>query len=457
MKIRPNILWILLVAISISACKKFVSINPSNQLITTDAVFSNDNTALSAVDGIYVQLRTATPSMFNGGLSIYGGLSADDIFNTSASTNYDPFYQNLIPSTNGTIGGIFWSSPYNIIYRTNAILDGLNNSAGVSSTVKNQLIGEVKFIRAFAYFYLTNLYGDVPLVLTKDYQIGSLLPRAPVADIFKQIISDLVSSQSLMGSSYPSQGKLRPNAMVATALLSRVYLYQKDWTNAMAQSSAVINSNNYSLLTDLTKVFLINSQETIWEIASPSEIRNSAEGSTFLPASATVKPAFAISNYLINSFEIGDKRKVAWLGSNTVSGTVYHYPSKFKNRTTTSITEYDVAFRLAEQYLIRAESEANLNQLTQAVADLNQIRTRAGLTLLSTSLSQSQIINATFQERRVELFAEWGHRWFDLKRSGLIDAILSAEKNNWQSYKALFPLPNLQIIYNGNLKQNPNY
>lgn len=457
MKLRLKILFGLWVAFSICGCKKFVSISPSNQLITSDAVFSNDNTALSAVDGMYVQLRTATPSMFNGGLSIYGGLSADDIYNTSVSTNYDPFYQNLIPSTNGTISGIFWSSPYNVIYRTNAIIDGLNNSNGVSSNVKNQLLGEVKFIRALAYFYLINLYGDVPLILTKDYQVGSLLPRTPVAEVNKQITSDLVNAQGLMGSAYPSQGKSRPNAMVATALLSRVYLYQKDWTNAMTQASSVINSNTYSLVTDLTKVFTINSQETIWEIASPSETRNSAEGSTFIPASGTVKPAFAINNYLLNSFEGGDKRKGSWLGSNTVSGTQYYFPSKFKNRTITSVTEYDVVMRLAEQYLIRAEAEANLNQLPQAVADLNLIRARAGLAALTTSLSQTQVISAVYQERRVELFAEWGHRWFDLKRSGSIDAVLAIEKNNWQPYKALFPIPNQQIIYNNNLIQNPSY
>ncbi len=457
MKLRLKIVFGLWVAFSICACKKFVSISPSNQLITSDAVFSNDNTALSAVDGVYVQLRTATPSMFNGGLSIYGGLSADDIYNTSVSTNYDPFYQNLIPSTNGTISGIFWSSPYNVIYRTNAIIDGLNNSNGVSSNVKNQLLGEVKLIRALTYFYLINLYGDVPLILTKDYQVASMLPRTPVTIVYKQIVSDLVNAQVLMGNAYPSQGKSRPNAMVATALLSRVYLYQKDWTNALTQASSVINSNTYNLVNDLTKVFTINSQETIWEIASPSETRNSAEGSTFIPATSTVKPAFAINTFLLNSFEVGDKRKASWLGSNTVSGTQYYFPSKFKNRTTTSITEYDVVMRLAEQYLIRAEAEANLNQLPQAIGDINLIRTRAGLAPLATSLSQSQVISAVYQERRVELFAEWGHRWFDLKRSGLIDAVLSVEKNNWQAYKALLPIPNQQIIYNSNLIQNPSY
>jgi hypothetical protein len=458
---KAKLLYIILplyIALSVCACKKFVDISPSPVSISNEQVFKDSATLVAAVNGIYVSMRAATPAMTNGGISIYAGLSADELLNSGGSSLYAPFASNAIPVTQTAIQGMFWSAPYNIIYRTNAILEGLNNAGQLSETLKNQIKGEMLVVRALLYYYLVNLYNDVPLVLTTDYRLSSQTGRTPVAEIYGQLTSDLKFAEGILTTLYPSDRKVRPNNLTASALLARVYLSQKNWPAAQAEAEKVINSGLYNLAS-LSNVFLINSPETIWEIAAPGEARNSAEGSTFIPASSAARPAFAISSFLLSAFEVNDQRKSSWLKSNTVAGISYYYPYKYKNRAAAPITEYDIVFRLAEQYMILSEALARQSGSTipQAVSALNKIRLRAGLTALPTTLSQEDCLNAILKERRVELFAEWGHRWIDLKRTGTIDAVLSAEKAGWLPYKALFPIPNNQTLYNNSLTQNPGY
>ncbi|MFI5138329.1 MAG: RagB/SusD family nutrient uptake outer membrane protein [Sphingobacteriales bacterium] len=457
--ISKKLFFILLIGLSVVSCKKFVDIPPSPQLIATGAIFSDDNTAIAAADGMYASMRTGSPSFENGAISIYCGLSADEIVNTSSSSAYGPFFKNAIPANNTTILATFWAGPYNTIYRANAILEGLNKATALSDSVKKQLTGEMKVVRALTYYYLTNLYGDVPLVTSSDYKQNATVARTASAKIYQQMVADLTDAESLLNNNYASMGKARPNKQTATALLAKVYLSAKDWTNAEAQASQVINSGLYNLVTDLNSVFSEDSNETIWEIASPGEAGNTAEGTMFIPSSSKVKPTFTMSPYLLNAFEPGDLRAANWLNSNTVSGATYYYPYKYKNRTTASVTEYDIVLRLAEQYLIRAEARAqqSSSKIPDAINDLNMIRSRAGLAPLPNTISQSQCLAAVAQERRVELFAEWGQRWFDLKRTGTIDGILGQEKTGWQPYDAYYPIPYKQIIANPALTQNPGY
>ncbi len=452
-----KLLLILLLGMVMSSCKKFVDIAPSTQLIATDAIFSNDNTALSAVSGVYVKMRSGNPSFVNGGIGLYTALTADELYSTSSNQSYDPYYTNDILSNDGNISE-FWSTAYNIIYRTNAILQGLDQSTNLTASLKSQLTGEMKVVRATMYFYLVNLYGDVPLIIDPDYAQNAIMGRSPASKVYQQMIADLQDAGSLLTNSYPGAGKVRPNKLTASALLARVYLYQKDWVNAEAQATAVIGSNLYDIVPDLNTVFLINSKETIWEIAPANNAVNSAEAVAYVPGSTDVEPTFAINPYLLNLFAANDNRKVNWLGSNTIDGKTYYYPNKFKDIGTSSITEYNVVFRLAEQYLIRAEARAQQNtNLSGAVSDLNVIHTRAGLTAYATTLPQADCLSAIQKERQLELFTEWGNRWFDLKRWGIINSVLGTEKPNWKPYAALFPLPLDQLNYNVNLVQTPGY
>jgi len=106
--------------------------------------------------------------------------------------------------------------------------------------------------------------------------------------------------------------------------------------------------------------------------------------------------------------------------------------------------------------LIRAEAEAWQNQLTAAATDLNTVRGRAGL-MPTTATDQAGLLAAIAHERQVEFFTEWGQRWFDLKRTGAINATLGSLKPTWTADASLLPIPLNEIEADPNLTQNPGY
>ncbi len=126
-------------------------------------------------------------------------------------------------------------------FSCNSVIEGLENSSKLSPGVRTELLGEAKFMRAFFYFYLTNLFGDVPLLLTSDYKHNSSSGKSSTTAIYSQMIADLQEAQSGLSTEYmdgqlkPYNSiieKLRPNRWAATALLARVYLYNNDFINA---------------------------------------------------------------------------------------------------------------------------------------------------------------------------------------------------------------------------------
>lgn len=449
--------FLLFIIISfLVACKKFVEIQPAPDLINSEAVFTTDETATAAMSGVYAQMRQLSNTIPNGGISLFTGLSGDEIYNTSSSAVYDPFYKDSIPPANGTIERNFWADAYSNIYRTNAIIEGVNKSTDLSELVKKQLLGEAKFVRSFYYFYLANLFGDVPLVISTDYKVNEKMPRTPSSAIYLQMISDLLEAETLLVEQYLGTDKARPDKWAATALLARIYLFQENWVQAEAKASEVINAGMYSLPTDITGVFLKESEETIWQIAPRNGVGSTVEAMNYIPAFSSLRPNFALTDSLLSSFEAGDRRKVDWVKSNVVNTNTFSYPFKYKNRNSVPVTEYTVALRLAEMFLIRAEARAHLGNIAGGQEDISMIRNRAGLPDV-TATSQVALLSAIEQERRVELFSEWGHRWLDLKRTGKMDAVLKNVKPTWQSFAALYPIPFSQIQLNPFLTQNPGY
>jgi hypothetical protein len=329
--------------------------------------------------------------------------------------------------------------------------------------LKQQLIGEIKVVRAFYYFNLVNLFGRVPLVLSTDYAATAKLPGASADNVYAQIIADLTDAQKRLTSNYPSAGRARPNLNTAKALLSKVYLYKGDWQNAEDLATAVISSGSFTLETDLNKVFLDGSNEAIWQLPANGQNSQTQDARNFVPPADGASPGYTVSGSLRNAFEAGDQRAQKWIGVTMVDQNgdgnliAYYYPAKYKNidPAITPIEGY-MLLRIADLYLIRAEARARLNKLPEAVADINLVRQRAGLAG-STATSQAQVLAAVMHERQTELFSEWGNRWFDLRRSGTADAVLGAEKQNWRSTDALFPIPADQIRLNPFLLQNPGY
>ncbi|MCR8556963.1 RagB/SusD family nutrient uptake outer membrane protein [Mucilaginibacter sp. BJC16-A38] len=460
-----------------AGCQKLVNVPEPTNTLTTTETFSTDANATSAIAAIYNDLTSGGSShyiYYGNGLTTYlAGLSADEFTYSGSDPEIPQFQNNHLLSSNSESGGYFWLSAYFDIYMCNAAIEALDSSNTLTPSTKNQLLGEAKFLRAYVYFYLVNLFGDVPLTTTSAFATNALLKNTPAAQTYKQIISDLQDAQRLLASDYSYSGgeRIRANKWAATALLARVYLYQGSLGNstyyakADSAASAVIgNSGTYTIASDLNAVFLANSPEAIWQL-KPNASDNYAtwEGFQLIYALDGGYPQYDLTSGLLNAFEPNDQRKVAWTYSVDYSGVTYYGPYKYKispaaNTSSSNIPEYYMMLRLSEQYLIRAEAGAQDGKLPDAIADLNVIRNRAGLPSLSSSLSQAQVLAAVMQERRIELFAEWGHRWFDLKRTGQATAVLSQEKGHTLSSNALlWPVPIGELTTDPNLKQNPGY
>ncbi len=441
---------IFVITLVIFSCKKSLDVPLPGNFIENSTVFSTDaQTATAAIAGLYTSM-SQIGSIYTY-KSLYPGLSADEVVSILPNSTTDPFSQNALNSNTDAIGQ-YWVI-YNYIYVSNTIIENLNNSKSITPSLKVQLIGEAKFLRAFNYFYLCNLFGDVPLTTTSNYIVNEKLPRAKSSEVYQQIINDLTDAQNSLSASYPVSDRGRVNKWAATALLARVYLYLGRWADAETASTSVINAGIYNLEPNLNNVFLATSNESIWELQTVDTYYNSSDGFTFLPPDSSTPPTYQLQPFLLNAFETGDLRLSVWTTS--YNGTVYPY--KYKVYSSPTIIENDIPLRLAEQYLIRAESRAEENtNLTGAASDLNLIRNRAGLANTSAA-SQTALLTAIYHENQIEFFAEWGHRWLDLKRWKLIDQVLDAEKTGWKSYQALYPIPYAEIKLNSQLTQNPGY
>jgi len=445
------------------SCKKYVDTPmPKNELVS-ELVFTDDKTATAAMVGLYSDMNAFNYYYANVLMNYLTAMQADDLYYLSAFANYDVFRLNtLLP--NSQYVQSMWRDQYAYIFHANSCIEGLSTATTLTPAVKDQLLGEAYFMRAFLHFYLVNMYGDVPLITTTNTEENNIKPRTKATQVYDQIIKDLQEAKKLLAVNYPSANRVRPNKAAATGLLARVYLYNKQWAAAEAEASLVLANNQYALLKDLNTVFLANSKEAIWQLmpVNVSGGRNTWEGFTSTPATATALPAFRLDTInLIQKFEAGDLRLANWTGwRKTTAGATVYFPWKYKVRTSTSATlqEYSMVMRLAEQFLIRAEARIQQDKLTDGRSDLDSIRIRAGLPKLDETLDKAALLLAVEKERKLELFVEWGHRWFDLKRTNRANAVLGPLKApNWQSTDTLYPIPSDAIRTNIHLEQNDGY
>ncbi|MES2454051.1 MAG: RagB/SusD family nutrient uptake outer membrane protein [Bacteroidota bacterium] len=460
-------------------CKKFIDVDAPVTTTNADNVFKEDITAAAVLTGIYSSI--ATEENGNTGiaqLNVLPSLSADELNLTTGISDQviNNYYKNSLRSdVSGVSGTDFWAQFYRYLFRINSAVEGLNASSQLTPSVKTRLLGECYFMRAFCYFYLVNLYADVPLIVTTDYKVNAAMPRTSTGQIYNQIKDDLIKAQGLLTENYldgtlirTGTQRVRPNKFAATALLARVYLFLNDWQNAETQASLVLANKAVYDTMPLNETFLSATKESIWSL-QPTGVQTSANtgsGRIFIlpPGGPSGTNYVYLNEDFVNSFEVNDKRRINWINSVTVLGTTYHYAFKYKIGAVTSPTlEYQIVLRLAEQYLIRAEARAQQNKLVginSAKSDIDVIRTRAGLDGTSAT-NQADMLEAILTERKHELFTEWGHRWFDLKRSKTIDAVMApaaaTKGGNWQSDDALYPIPLRELQNNPTLVQNKGY
>ncbi|WP_207765330.1 RagB/SusD family nutrient uptake outer membrane protein [Solitalea longa] len=448
--------FLLILSLTLGACDSFVKVDlPASQL-SAKTVFEDAGTAKAAMAGLYAKMRDGgILTGHSSGVSCSLGLYADE-FDYYYLYSVDNFYTNsLFPGDNGVNNT--WNRSYNQIYSANAILAGLDNSTTIAEADKKQLQGEALFIRALLHFYLVNLFGDIPYINTTDHLLNSKVSRMPANKIYSLIVMDLNKAVELLSEDYVSSERIIPNRSTATAFLARVYLYMGLYPEASNASSAVINNPLYVWETDLDKIFLKESSTTIWQFMPNTSDSNTAEGSIYIFTSGP-PPIVGLRTDFVNSFEVGDQRKTHWTKAVTDGITTWYHAFKYKQQSSTpSSVEYSIVFRLAEQYLIRAEARAYQGDLSGAKEDLNLIRTTAGLSK-STAITFDEIINDILKQRRFELFTEFGQRFFDLKRTGKLDEVLSVSKPGWNTTDSLWPLPALELNSNPNLNpQNPGY
>lgn len=474
MKTCYNLVLTLSSVAILSSCKKALQISPPVGTIVAKNVFSTDIQATSAADGMYFNMINTYRSFSSAAISIFAGMSADEL--VPFDQNYDDlsaqFFQDSIQPSNAIITGPFWANAYSTIYSANAIIEGLQASDGVHDSVKSELTGEAEFVRAFCNFYLLNLFGDIPLVTTINYQTTSLLSRSSTQVVYQSIVADLTDAKARLAGDY-SVGhgqRIIPNKWAAMAMLARVYLYLGDWTNAMSCADSVTqNTGLYSIQTDLRAVFLANSSEAIWQLQQDNStapyFNITPEADILIPAelnSNSFPPLFFLTDSLLYSFEAGDLRRAEWVDSTLYSGTMYYFPFKYQQGPSdispgATDNEFYMVLRLAEQHLIKAEAEAQLG-MSSAITDLDKIRQRAGLPGYGGSKDRDSVLAAIQHERRVELFVEWGHRWLDLKRMNVAPVVLSIEKNMGVSPNSLlYPIPTSELISDPKLTQNPGY
>jgi len=461
-------LW-LLTATAAGGCKKFLEIDPPKNEVLTSQVFANDDAAKLAINGLYAGLYGAA---FIGYTNRYAGFSADELTYYLSTPTFDELQANKISVGNSGTESL-WQGFYKTIYTANSIIENVQVASGMSSAYKIQAMGEAKFWRAFSHFYLVNLFGKVPLITATDVNKTALAPRTSVDSVYGQIKADLTDAMNTLPGDYAIAGgqRIRANKWAAAALLARVFLYTGDWANAEAMSTAVIGNSNYALLTsaNIANVFKKNSTEAILQWLDDQN-GNAFEGiiytqyySLFGYFDHLVQPG------LVNSFETGDLRKTNWVLTKTYSNSggsgTFSAPYKYHGNYAAPKEENYMMLRLAEQYLIRAEARAQQNKISGAQGDINMIRNRAGLAN-TTAADKASLLAAIEQERRIELFCEWGHRWLDLKRWPSLtspatktraDDVIGALKTTWASTAVLFPIPQSAIASNPNLEQNNGY
>jgi hypothetical protein len=451
-------LFLLSILFLTSACDDFVQVAVPSTQLSSPLVFENNSIATAALVAIYAQLRdngllTGNPNGMQAKLGEY----TDELTFYGAGGQTDAsFYTNIVLPVNTDVKN-WWSTTYNQIYATNALLEGVENSKSLTPLQKEQLRGEALFIRALLHFHLTNLYGDIPYVKTTDYTANAKIGKIGTTQVYENAQADLLDSEALLGIQYISSERIRPNKATVQALLARLYLYSGRWAEAANSASAVLN--NTTLYADdhhLESVFLKGNLGNIWQLLPDTDGRNTLEAETHVFLQGP-PPVSALSPEFVNSFEAGDNRRTQWIKEVTNGTDVWYHAYKYKayNNSQGSL-EYSIVFRTAELYLIRGEARAQQGQLTTALEDLNSIRNKAGLGN-SSAVTAAQIINAIVKERKSELFTE-GHRFFDLKRNNLLDEILTPTKPGWDTNDKLLPLPETELLLNPNLNpQNPGY
>ncbi len=387
-------------------------------------------------------------------MGVMGDFRADNMLMLeSPYTSFDTY--------NADLGGLdlveqffrpFYSNMYKAILSANNVID---NSTDATE------IAEAKFLRALSYFKLVMVFGDVTVNLSPSPSPSdlSILTRQPAADVYNNvIIPDFQAAIAGLDNSGLSSG--RASKIAAQAFLGKVYMYRGNFPEAATTLAAVVNgaaAAGISLESDYANVVVDGNSEIIFATQLSTSVPN-AYGSqtTFVGwfSGADTKSLTPLDPRLIAAFDASsaggggtDLRKALTIDTDNMNGS---------NKYTGALDQDFIEMRLSDVILMYAEAlNENSAPASTVLPLLDPIRTRAGLnSLTGTISSQADVRQAIADERRVELALE-GHRWFDLVRTGTVDAEMG---QTISSNYHVFPIPNSEILASdGVITQNDGY
>ena len=484
-------LIVIVLFFAIFGCDDYLEILPKGQE-NTENFFNSADDYENALVGVYDLLSTTYLNNILGEIasdnSLCGGENATDVLDWQ---QIDDMTHN---PDNGALRNIFqWM--YAGISRANYILEFKDKT---NFDRKPQVIAETKFLRSYYYFELVKFFGEVPMYLDKRITLAESqsINKSTTTQIYEQLEKDLLEVVAVLPWQQSQSGRATKGA--ALALLGKIYLYQEKFAQASQTLDKVINSGQYSLVSDFSSIFLNqneNNSESVFEVQYFGQEGGSFDCFVCVEGNIAVGfmgPRFTGGNHapytggfsfniptlaIVNAFEVGDTRKAAtFLDMNTfVSANpdvtfsqghdhngfynLKYIPYAEGNASDVNLTHSNNyrAIRYADVLLMAAEAY-NRGGINDATARnyLNLVRRRAfnvSDTSLDITSSGATLTGAIFKERRLELAGE-GHRFFDQVRTGETTTIpgYTPSKNN------LFPLPRIEIELTGNRwKQNPNY
>ena len=428
-----------------SASCNVLDVEPQSSIPANEA-FKNKSGITRGINGAYSSLQSL--SYYGRSYGIFADLAADNLVHppNATSVSYAEIDNNSILPENESVDGI-WTAIYDGINVANNVIVQVPNMTDMTAAEKNAALGELYFLRALNHFNLLNYFGAIPVKITPTVGVSGInVPRNEVDAVYAQIIQDLAFAAENLPS---GSSKIKASANAAKALLARVYLYKKDYSNAARYANEVINSGKYELLADYAAIFASEeTAESIFEVDFTPLDKNRIAEYNF-PLTLNGRREVAPSDDLIASYGAGDAR----LASSIAYTSGLPYAIKYNDLSTGS--DNVIVLRLSDMYLIRAEANAQLAGDVDAIkSDLNTVRSRAGLAA-TTAATYADLLTAIEAERRVE-FAFEGQRWFDLVRTGrAIDVLPTVTSIN----QTLFPIPLSEMLTNTNtgMYQNPGY
>lgn len=436
--------------------------------ISADIAIRNQKSAEAALNGLYSELQSG--DYYGDNIEVISDVTSD----ISQSIGTWDFYREM--DTYVTVPGNLenrnlWSQAYSTVNHANNIIAKVPDLSDVPQEDKDRILGQAYFIRALAFFDLTRTFGGVPgeagtmgvpIVTKPSLKIddSSFPSRASLQDSYGQVESDLKEAESrLTGFSSPN----RASEASAKALLSRLYLYLQDYSQAETYATQVIDNYNFQLVQNFSDIFINeNTSEAIFELAFNTTDGNGIR-SWYFPSSRGGRGDIALHDAYAEMVLARSNDERGQLIDYDQNVGAY-YPTKYQKPGGDDNIQI---LRLAEMYLIRAEARAlkSNTDLNGARSDLNKIRNRAGLQdTTGTGVDTPQEVFEAIQHEEGIEFIEEGHRWYDLVRTGrAMNVLTNIDRTNSDPVsltdpgRMVFPIPSRDIDANDNLEQNDAY